>query len=164
MAPWAPQSVVGGRTTVTSASQSGSTVICQRVLLGWFRRLAPVTWPPVSREGVVPQGKVAHLHLLAEAQLEGEGVVPVVGGGRGQEAGRELGRWRRHRLRRRAGQRFRIARIVGEGDADRDGLALLTEGQRVGGADGSVDVRPTGGPLVAVGNPGQPVLVGDLRC
>ena len=48
MAPWAPQSVVGGRTMVTSVPESGSTTISQRRLLGWSRRLAPVTSPAVT--------------------------------------------------------------------------------------------------------------------
>ena len=48
MAPWAPQSVVGGRTMVTSAPESGSTTICQRRLPGLSRRLAPVTSPSVT--------------------------------------------------------------------------------------------------------------------
>ena len=48
MAPWSPQSVVTGRTTVTSALESGSTVIRQRILLGLSSRCAVFTAPPVT--------------------------------------------------------------------------------------------------------------------
>ena len=48
IAPLAVQSVVTGRTTVTSASALGVTVICQPVLLPWVSRRALATAPPVT--------------------------------------------------------------------------------------------------------------------
>ena len=48
MAPWAPQSVVTGRTTVTPASEPGPTWTSHPILLGGSRRRAPVTEPPCT--------------------------------------------------------------------------------------------------------------------
>ena len=47
-APWAAQSVVSGRTMVTSASPSGSTVTSQPMLDGGDSRRALVTVPPLT--------------------------------------------------------------------------------------------------------------------
>ena len=108
---------------------------------------------------VVPQGHVAQIDLLTEAQLEGEGIVPVVGRGRGQEAGREGNGDRRHFDRRHAGQGLGVVPVVGEGHPDLDGLPLLAGRKQVAGAGGSVDVSTACGPLVFEGCVGQPVLV-----
>ena len=48
MAPRAAQSVVTGRTTVTSLGELGSTVISHRTLAKRSRDRAPVTSPPVT--------------------------------------------------------------------------------------------------------------------
>ena len=53
--------------------------------------------------------------------------------------------------------------VVGEGHPHLDGLALLARSQGVCGAGGPVDVRPSCGPLVAVGDVLQAVLVGNVR-
>ena len=47
-APSAVQSVVMGNTTVTLPLEVGLIFICQPMLLGGFRRRAPVTDPPVT--------------------------------------------------------------------------------------------------------------------
>ena len=52
-ASWAAQSPVMGRTTVTAASESGSTVICHRSLRP-FTRLALVAEPLVTSRESVP--------------------------------------------------------------------------------------------------------------
>ena len=116
MAPWAWQSVVSGRVIVTSP-----------LPLGLLDRSAG------DREGVVPQGLVAQAELLAEAQLEGEGPLPVVGRGDVLQAGGQRRRRQtRHRIRGRAGQLLLVAPVVGEAHPHLDGLAHVVGGQGVG--------------------------------
>ena len=86
-----------------------------------------------DREGVVPQGLVAQAELLAEAQLEGEGALPVVGRGDVLQAGGQRRRRQtRHRIRGRAGQLLLVAPVVGEAHPHLDGLAHVVGGQGVG--------------------------------
>ena len=126
MAPWASQSVVSGRldghlaVAVRPDRDPPANVAALLQPLGFPHR------PAGDREGVVSQGLVAQAELLAEAQLEGEGRLTVVGRRLAREAGRER-RPRRHRLRRRAGQRFLVARGVLEGHPHLDGFPLICQ-------------------------------------
>ena len=56
-----------------------------------------------------------------------------------------------------------VVRVVVEGHAHLDGLALVPIGQGVGGAGCALDVRVVGHPLVAESHVVQPVLVSNAR-
>ena len=73
MAPWAPQRVVTGSTTVTSALEPGRTVIRQEMLLGLSCPLRFQHFPVRHVKGVQLQLLEAQRELLAELDFEGEG-------------------------------------------------------------------------------------------
>ena len=113
---------------------------------------------------MVPHRHVAEVRLgiLAEPQLEGERVLPVVGRRRVVGAGRQrrFNDCRRHRARCGAGELLVVAGVVGEGDPHLDGLARIGGNKGVGGSGCPVDLSGGGEPLVGEGSVVEAVVVG----
>ena len=83
------------------------------------------------------------------------------GGGQARGLGWRLGGL--HRLRGGGGQRCLVPLVVGDDDPHLDGLTLVAGQQGISGARSPRDVRIVAQPLIAVGDVGQPVRVGDAR-
>ena len=163
MAPSTEQSVVAFTAMVTSASESGVTVISHLTFLPGSSLRTLLTEPSVTVKAWSRTCRVAEAvrGRLAEPQLEGELGAPIVG--RGLVVDRGSQRWLRDRRRRRAGHRLLVAVIVGEGHMNLDGFARVCRNYGVAGGRGAVDVSIVGEPLVGEGCVGQAVRVGYAR-